>query len=184
MLTLTMLLCYAVVKTLDYVNKCEDYQHVQNFNYISCFPLISCSIRGPVLCWTGHQFHKIRGPLHLSTGDTGATACLFTTLGWVLIHQVGWFHFVLFILTSSQVTPHNGQILYFQASCGFLCVPGFRPLRGGAVLCAMCCSHGAHQTCQHPRSEWVVLYILPLSKTPLRFSICHKHELFFHCLSL
>lgn len=56
---------------------------------------------------------------------------------------------LLFILTPKS----RAKVWDFQAGCGVLRVPGFRSLRGGAFLCPVPGARGAHQTCEHPRSE-------------------------------
>lgn len=146
--------------------------------------LLSCSIRGPVLCWTGHQFHKIRGPLHLSTGDTGAAACLFTTLGWVLIHQVGWFHFVLFILTSSQVTPHTvtgrfsisrpAVASYVSLAFGrYVVEPFFAPCAAPTVLIRLVSILGVSEwfytSSLYPKYHYTSLYVINMN---FSFTVC------------
>lgn len=54
---------------------------------------------------------------------------------------------------SQRVSSTRSVFFSPQASCGVLCVPGLRAIRGGAFLHAVRRTHAAHPTCQHPRSE-------------------------------
>jgi len=72
----------------------------------------------------------------------------------------GWFFRL--VREKSEIAPRNRRALRVQAGLGVHRGPGVRPLRGGAVLYAVCCSHRAHQTGQPPGVEWVVLLLLLL----------------------
>lgn len=157
------------------ISCCIHYSHV--FCIICMLESISlCFSHSPIRCSvlrrTGHQFHQVWGPLHLSPGDTGAAASLPATLGGVHIHQVGSDLIAMKMKKEIFMSNHCSPPLllrpavasYVSLAFGrYVVEPFFAPCAAPTVLIKLVSILGV--------SEWFLFFLL-LPTTPVHRSMC------------